>query len=77
MIKYACAFFVSMLTILSMTKQQAKELFGSVKELAKIVGYTTNYFYGLPDPLPVRECDRITGAAIRVGKKIPSDLRRI
>ena len=54
-----------------MKKEEAKLIFGNVRKLAETVGYTTNYFYGLPDPLPKRESDRIVGAAIRSGHKIP------
>jgi hypothetical protein len=49
-----------------MKKSEAKKIFGSVKKLAQDVGYSASYFYSLPDPLPLREADRIRGAIVRL-----------
>lgn len=50
-----------------MKKNEAIELFGSVKSLAEALGITRQAIYKLPDDLPFAHADRINGAALRLG----------
>ena len=52
-----------------MTKNEAKELFGTVTELAKCLGITRQYFYKWPDPLKLSQQDRVIGAYMRIAEE--------
>jgi hypothetical protein len=49
-----------------MTKTQAIALFGSARKLAMALGVTKARVHQLPPELPLRDQDRIVGAALRV-----------
>lgn len=55
-----------------MTKTQAIRIFGSVPELAAAIGITRHAVYQWPDTLPQSTADRVVGAALRMGRDIPS-----
>ncbi|WP_041278990.1 hypothetical protein [Burkholderia pseudomallei] len=55
-----------------MTKQQAIEIFGSGAELGRAVGLTRGRISQWPDELEQRETDLVVGAALRLGKPLPS-----
>ena len=56
-----------------MKKQNAIELFGSVREMAKAMGITPQAIYQWPNKLPQEQADRVIGAAVRIGKVQPCD----
>ena len=57
-----------------MTKQQAIEMFGgSGAELGRAIGLSRARISQWPDVLKQRETDLVIGAAIRLGKQLPSD----
>lgn len=58
--------------ILAMTKTQAIRAFGSVRELAEALSITRHAIYQWPEDLPQSTCDRVTGAALRLGKPLPN-----
>jgi len=51
-----------------MTKQEAIQIFGSVKEMAESLGLTRQAIYQWPDVLETHTVDRIMGAAVRTGR---------
>jgi hypothetical protein len=56
---------------MTMTKQQAIDIFGSGAELGRAVGLTRGRISQWPDELKQRETDLVIGAAIRLGKTLP------
>jgi len=54
-----------------MTKAEAIQLFGSKKALAEALGVHRSLISKLPDQLPTKYSDRVTGAAIRLGQITP------
>lgn len=54
-----------------MTKAEAIALFGSPKELGEALGISRHAIYQWPDDLEQHHVDRVTGAAMRLGK-LPS-----
>ncbi len=54
-----------------MTKAEAIRMFGSKKALADAMGVHRSLISKLPDELPTKYSDRVTGAAIRLGHVIP------
>lgn len=60
-----------------MKKHEAISLFRTVKELATALDITPQAIYQWPDELPQEQVDRVTGAAVRLGKfKSPNPLQR-
>lgn len=57
-----------------MDKTRAIELFGGQHETAEAIGCTWQAVHKWPDPLPRRIADRVIAAAVRLHKRIPSDL---
>lgn len=58
-----------------MTKQEAADIFGGVHaELARALDMTRGGISQWPDDLTEAQTDRVIGAAIRLGKSIPSHL---
>jgi hypothetical protein len=51
-----------------MTKQEAISIFGGVPGLAKAIGTTRQAIYQWSDDLDQAKTDRVTGAALRLGK---------
>lgn len=51
-----------------MTRQEAVDLFSSVAGLAAALGITPQAIYQWPDELDQERADRVTGAALRLGK---------
>lgn len=51
-----------------MTKKEAINLFGEVKDLAAALNISRQAVYQWPDKLPQDQADRITGAAWRLGR---------
>ena len=51
-----------------MTRQQAVNEFGSVKELAAALKITPQAIYQWPEKLDQAQVDRIRGALLRLGK---------
>ncbi len=55
-----------------MTKNQAIKLFGTVEQLAAALGVTRHAIYMWPNgKLNPRTVDQVTGAAYRLGHKLP------
>lgn len=59
---------------MTLTKHEAIHLFGSGAELARAVGLTRGRISQWPDALDQRQTDLVMGAALRLGKPIPSRL---
>ena len=55
----------------ALTKAEAIQLFGSKKALAEALGVHRSLISKLPNQLPTKYSDRMTGAAIRLGRVIP------
>lgn len=55
-----------------MKKNEAVEIFGSVRALANALGITKQAIYQWHFDLPQDQADRVIGAAIRLGKEVPS-----
>lgn len=56
-----------------LTKQQAIDIFGSSgAELARVLGCTRSAISLWPDELSQKQTDTIIGAAIRLGKPLPT-----
>lgn len=60
-----------------MTKDQAVELFSSVKALADAMGITPAAIYQWPEQLSSRQADEILGAALRIGRITPDRAAQI
>lgn len=56
---------------MSMTKQQAAELFESKAALARALGISRQAINQWPDQLQERQINEVIGAAVRLGKPIP------
>ncbi len=56
-------------------KQDAIALFGNVMKTAAALGITHPSVSQWPDPLPLHIADRVRGAAVRLGKRLPKRLR--
>jgi len=69
-------FSFSMLNGVTMLKEHAIALFGSCTELAKALGYSKSFISQLPDTLPQKYADQVTGAAIR-NKKSAAAVKRL
>ena len=50
-----------------MTKQEAINIFGSVRKLSETLGVTRHAVYMWPDNLTQKTIDQVTGAALRKG----------
>lgn len=60
-----------------MTKNQAIRIFGrTLTDLADALGITKSAVSQWPDQLTVRQTDWVIGAAVRMGKDVPSDMER-
>jgi len=57
----------------TMNKQQAIDLFGSVKALAAALDIGVHAVYMWPDDINQRTQDQVTGAALRLGLLKPDD----
>lgn len=55
-----------------MTKQQAIEIFGSGAALGRAIGLTRGRISQWPSHLSQRDTDLVVGAALRMGKPLPS-----
>lgn len=51
-----------------MKKDEAIAIFGSTRAMADALGVTRQAIYQWPDVLPQDQEDRVTGAAVRLGK---------
>jgi hypothetical protein len=58
-----------------MTRQEAIELFGKPKDLAYALGVTPQAIYQWPEIIPLEQADRVIGAAIRLGFKVPAKFK--
>lgn len=57
-----------------MTKSEAISIFGSGAELARALGITRAAISQWPEILHQRDIDRVTGAALRLGKPFKFEL---
>lgn len=53
---------------MKMRKQDAISLFGTPRALASALGVTPQAIYQWPDKISQEQADRVTGAAVRLGK---------
>ncbi|RSE84339.1 Cro/CI family transcriptional regulator [Achromobacter denitrificans] len=56
-----------------MTKQEAIRAFGSGAALARALGLTRGAISQWPMQLDQTRADRVSGAALRLGKRLPSE----
>jgi hypothetical protein len=56
-----------------MDKKLIIQFFGSVTEVARVVGVSHAAVVQWPDDLPKRIADRVIGAMHRQGKKVPKE----
>ena len=59
-----------------MDKAEAIKIFGSLIELARALGVTPSRISQLPEVLNQKDADRVVGAAVRLGRVLPSKRRR-
>jgi hypothetical protein len=57
---------------MTMTKQQAIDIFGNGAELGRAVGLSRARISQWPAELEQRETDLVVGAAMRLGKHLPT-----
>lgn len=55
-----------------LTKQQAIDLFGNGAKLGRALGLTRGRISQWPETLDQRQTDLVVGAAIRLGRDVPS-----
>ena len=58
-----------------MDKKEAIEIFGNVQNIADAFQTSIQNFYKFEDPLTLANSDRIIGAAMRTGRKIPDSYK--
>jgi hypothetical protein len=59
---------------MTLSKEQAIQIFGSRKDLCAAMDLTNSRISQWPDQLDQKTTDLVIGAAVRVGKAIPSGL---
>ena len=52
-----------------MTKSEAKELFGTVRNICKVLGVQTQSYYRWPDELTQARSDQLVGAYLRLAEE--------
>lgn len=67
----------SLLDNVGMQKKTAIEIFGSGAALARAVGVTRGAVWLWPDVLTTRQQDEVIGAAIRLGKITPEQVKEL
>lgn len=62
---------------MSMTKKQAIAIFGNGAELGRAIGLSRSRISQWPEDLGQREADLVVGAALRLGKQLPPEIRAL